>query len=318
MQPSETLESSLGHRRFTALKSAVLVVLGAHIAGGIGWKAILAAICATILWRALYYINEGYDWGLEKGLWPKAAFFRNNYLLLSIPLIFSLLVDPLIFIFLVIMAVFELLYCHRLTRLKQYVLVAPILSGILGPTLRFGLGVFTSTHSKANWPLILACWALLLAVHLPGALKSRVFRRLRDRQLGYQAVTERFARVLRPFQFLTPLGVFFLGIILEKTTASGLFPRGTILLGLLSASFLATATWALNNFHDFGDEFEVKTAVKILHEMWRLRFETKQPGISLVAGALIVGLWAFAAPVSILATSTASLLFFYRARTYNF
>ncbi len=49
-------------------KTALLVWLGAYFAGaGTSWKALEAALLASVLWLCLYVLNEVWDLVLEQG-----------------------------------------------------------------------------------------------------------------------------------------------------------------------------------------------------------------------------------------------------------
>ncbi len=308
-----TLESSLAHRRFTAFKTTVLVALGAYISGGLGVRAIFGALLATPEWRTLYYLNEGYDWWLEKGNRPKKRFFQTNFRLLLVIILLSLVLGPGAFVLMVAMAAFELVYTHPRWRLKRYSWAGPVLSGFIGPTLRLGLGVHLGANPATNWNIVMACWLILLAVHLPSAIKTRVFRRRRDQDLGYQAVSDRLARKLRPLQLLTPAGIVTMGLILDRLEQLGIVPQATTAFALAIAVTLTLATWALNDLHDAG---QVKLSVIFLHDMWKGQFWTAQLEITasfftFIAGPLIT------LPAPTLSMIVGGLLLLCRWRTYQ-
>lgn len=311
------LLSSIKHRIWAVLKTTVLVVLGAYLAGHVTLHVAKGVLIASALWLGLYLINEEYDRYLEVD-----EPLDDNLIAESILVIFCIYVGALVLgppsIIVAAMAMFELLYSYPRFRLKKYPWAGPILSGFIGPTLRFGLGVILSFSASTNFVLIVSVYLMLLVVHLPGAIKSRVFRRVRDKSLGYFTLSSRFIRRLRPLQFLTPIGVVALGILLAQTECLRFFPAGTMAAGLLLAVFLTTATWTMNDIHDHGGPEGAERAITILHEMWRLRFHTKRLGVTFVFALLLAGLSILSCPAVLVAALTGAFLTFDRAVGYHY
>lgn len=316
----KALITSIEHRFFAALKTTVIVVFGAYLAGGLNSSAIreviFASILATLLWFGLYVINEGYDWRLEKLLRVDDELFTGCYLLIGMVLALSLRLNLWMFFIFILMVTSELVYCHPRLRFKRFAWAGPVLSGFIGPTLRFGLGVLLAANPHPNFLMLTGFWLLLLGLHLPLALKSRVFRRRRDRELGYLVISDQMTRRLRLAQFLTPLSFLWLGWALNSAEEARLFPEGTFVSGMMLAIALGAATWRMNDIHDSG---LANSAVKIMHDMWKLKFWTAWPEFSswsafILASAKI----AFpAVPNAAFTISATLLMMLVRLRTYR-
>lgn len=327
------LLSSATHRIGAVPKTTVIVILGAYLASReVTWHALAGAGIASLLWLILYALNETYDKLLEeqRGLdGDHENKLEEHEGLDEIPLVEFILMfagacvvanmlDQLSRRIMVLMVVSEMLYTHPWVRLKKYPWAGPVLSGVIGPTLRFGLGVHLGLKPTTNWTLIIGVYVMLLILHLPGALKSRVFRRVRDKGLGYYTLSARFVKHLRPLQFLTPVGVTALGILLSYAEQQKLFPPGTMATGLLLAVFLTTATWTMNDIHDYGGPGDIEYAVVILHDMWKLRFHTKRLRVTIGFAALLGFLFAISSPMAFIAVATGVYLTLDRAVGYRY
>jgi len=212
------------HRLTVIAKTPVLVAFGLYMADGrFAWQTVGATlVLASLMWAALYAVNEAFDLTLEEHYVVPTATIAG--LVGGVVLICgaAYLISPALALLFVLMTVGQLAYCVPPIRLKRWWWPVLILSGIFNPVLRAYCGAI---WGSAPMP-VLGVLSIVL-IHVGSTIRTRALQRGRDLNLEYQIAPPSVDRVGAVFTVLGILDGAYM-------CAMNVFPR----VFLLSAPFV--------------------------------------------------------------------------------
>jgi hypothetical protein len=176
------------YRLTVIAKTPMMIALGLYMAGShlSSPGTVATMVLASLLWGALYAVNESTDLLLEKNFWMEP---RAQQALLALPLLICLLaawVSPLLGVLFLLMTVGQLAYCVPPVRLKRHWWAILILSGTINPMLRLLCGAIWGVV-----PISPLTYGVFVCLHLGATIRSRVLLRDRDRGFGYRVAPPR-------------------------------------------------------------------------------------------------------------------------------
>ena len=275
-------------------KTAIIVFLGLFVSGEqLSHRDYLVTALCCLLWVNLYALNEAIDCLAEEnksgGLWAIPLCLILSALCIAGGFLIGGYQAGVLFF---LMALSQIAYCWPGLRTKRFVWAGPLQSGLLNPTLRFLLGLSLGLNPATSPKIVLSCFVLLIALHLAGAIKTRVYQTSRDRKLGYQTLSVAFVmRYIEPLQFITPVcagGLVFLTCGTQGMISLPVVARVTVTF-IVTTGILTI--WAINDVYD-----------RARHQLGRLLLQNYSGSLTqaeLKAGAAIANLEADAGVPSI-------------------
>ena len=230
-RPGEWRDIFPAHRLPVLVKTPIIVALGAYFAHADFQRAELtgALILATLLWAALYALNEMTDVTEEQDYYVSQTIQSVLYTLPILVCVASWFFSKALFLCLTAMTFGQYAYCVPAIRLKKYWLTIVLLSGALNPLLRMQCGAIWGTQ---RIPLLAGTVFVLL--HLGATFRARTLQRDRDKRLAYH-VAPRFSDWFGPV--CTASGLVGAVVLCLQ----GILPRFFILYILIAGGFSAYA-----------------------------------------------------------------------------
>jgi len=252
----------ISKRFMQSFKSLAILIIGASFAFGSfpGIKVlILPYIVLTLLWGALYILNDHSDYSLDKinvkKFRPMLSLDKRDrrrclyYAILMVVamLILSGLINIYFLIFCLVMVTFQLMYIFRPFRLKERFLLDLIPVSVINPIMRFYAG-WSLINFDFGFSWILVVLILLgLTTNLSNRLKNRDF----EKKVGFRSLTvilsekvslviiftfgfltfvlfsylSLFSIELNPYMFLIPVLVFIFLFAYYLLRKIGLSPK---------------------------------------------------------------------------------------------
>ena len=171
------------HRLTVITKTPLIVALGFYMSGGhFAWETIGATlVLASLMWGALYAVNEAFDLTLEEGyVVPRATIVGLVACVLAICGV-AYAVSPFLALLFGVMTAGQLAYCMPPFRLKRWWWPVLILSGMVNPALRAYCGAIWGTQ-----PVPLMALLAIVLIHVGSTIRTRALQRERDLTLQYR------------------------------------------------------------------------------------------------------------------------------------
>lgn len=215
------------HRRPVLAKTPLLVAFGAYIAGGsFTTRPVLVTMAlATLLWAALYALNESTDLRLEEGIPIDFRIQMLVYLLPPVICLAALCLSGRLALLFVLMTAGQVAYCVPPLRLKRWWWAILALSGALNPILRGECGALWGTHAIP--PL---AYVTVVCLHVGAGIRARTLLKERDQRLHYRIAPNGLEAVGMACTGFGLYGVY-------RLCLQGVLPRLFLLFILLAALF---------------------------------------------------------------------------------
>jgi hypothetical protein len=213
------------HRLTVIAKTPLLVALGLYMSGGrFAWGTVGATLAlASLMWGALYAVNEAFDLTLEEGyVVPRATIAGLVACVVAICGV-AYVVSPTLALLFGIMTAGQLAYCMPPFRLKRWWWPVLILSGMVNPVLRAYCGAIWGTE-----PVPFMALLAIVLIHVGATIRTRALQRERDQKLDYRVSPRSLDRFGAALTFLGLLDSAYLCVL-------NVFPR----------VFLATAPFVI-------------------------------------------------------------------------
>ncbi len=180
------------HRLTVIAKTPVLISFGLYMTGGrFAWSTVGATLAlGSLLWAALYAVNEAFDLTLEEDYVVPTATIAGLVGAVVLVCGAAYLVSPVLALLFLLMTAGQLAYCVPPMRLKRWWWPVLLLSGVFNPLLR--------AYCGAIWgPVSLPALGLLsiVLIHVGSTIRTRALQRERDRKLDYRIAPPTIDRI---------------------------------------------------------------------------------------------------------------------------
>lgn len=221
------------HRLTVITKTPLLVALGLYMSGGhFAWPTVgTTLVLASLMWGALYAVNEAFDLTLEEGyIVPRATIAALVACVAAICAV-AFTVSPALALLFVLMTAGQLAYFMPPLRLKRWWWPVLMLSGVVNPVLRAYCGAIWGPE-----PVPFMALLAIILIHLGATIRTRALQRERDRNLRYRVSPAALDRIGAGLAMLGIVDSAYLCII-------NVFPRLFLLSGPFVVGF-AVYAWS--------------------------------------------------------------------------